>query len=72
MKVKNTIFLGDKEQELINKFAELISDICIEGEGGDKCIESCYFISLCPRRVSVMDNFCELWNKVDIEVQTEE
>lgn len=71
MKGKKTIFLREKEQDLINEFTKLISDICIEGKE-EECVESCYFAPLCPFSANVMDNFCELWDKINIDVRQEE
>lgn len=69
MKTKNLFYLGEKEQDLINEFTKLIGDICIQ-VGDDECVDSCYFTSLCPHCVDVMDSFCNLWNeREDIEVQ---
>lgn len=71
MKNKNTIFLRGKEQDVINEFTKLISDICIKGKE-EECAVSCYFAPLCPFTANVMDNFCELWDKIDIDVRKED
>lgn len=75
MRIKSVIGLGvigleDKDQLIINEFADLIRSICDQGE--EDC-SKCYFKPLCPNCVDVVDSFCELWNESEtIEVEIEE